>query len=161
MTYLVPQTPWFRPGSAFDPRNGFFSSLPGEIDHIFDEFGYFSSPKSYGSTAPRMSVSETDNWVEIEAELPGVDEKDVEVALTEDVLTIKGQKRMDREENKKDYYYCQERTFGRFVRSITLPFEPDPKTVKTYFVKGVLTITLPKPVGAHAKMVKIPVKAID
>jgi HSP20 family protein len=164
MTYLVPQTPWLRPGSSFDPYNGFFSSMPSEIDHFFDEFGRFSAPKAYGSeyagVAPRMSVSETDNWVEIEAELPGVDEKDVEVMLNDDVITIKGQKKFEHEESKKDYYYCQERTFGKFVRSFTLPFTPDPKAVKTYFTKGVLNITVPKPVGV-AKMVKIPVKAID
>lgn len=164
MTYLVPQSPWFRSGSAYDPYNGFFSSMPSEIDHFFDEFGRFPSPKLHGNeyagVAPRMSVSETDNWVEIEAELPGVDEKDVEVTLNDDVITIKGQKKFEHEESKKDYFYCQERTFGKFVRSFTLPFTPDPKTVKTYFTKGVLNITLPKPAGV-AKMVRIPVKAID
>lgn len=159
MTYLVPQTPWYRNGSTFGPYNGFFSTLPSEIDHFFDDFGHFSSPKSYGRATPWISVREIDNAVEVEAELPGVEQKDVEVVLNEDVLTIKGQKRMEREENKTDYYYCQERTFGSFARSVTLPFEPDPKAVKSYFVNGVLTITLPKPVGAHAKMVKIPVKA--
>ena len=106
-------------------------------------------------------MREIDNSFEVQAELPGVEQKDVEVVLNEDVLTIKGRKRMEREENKTDYYYAQERTFGSFARSITLPFEPDPKMVKSYFVNGVLTITLPKPVGAHAKMVKIPVKALD
>jgi HSP20 family protein len=161
MTYLVPQTPWFGSTSGYNPRNGFFSSLPNEIDHIFDEFGSFFPPKSYGSAAPRMSMSETDNAFEIEAELPGVDEKDVEITLNDDVLTIRGEKRAEHEESNKDYYYRQERTFGRFVRSITLPFEPDPRTVKTYFMKGVLKITLPKPVGVKAKIVKIPVKTTD
>lgn len=164
MTYLVPQTRWFRPGSAVEPFNGFFSSMPSEIDHFFDDFGLYSPTKVYGrdyaGVAPRMSVSETDSWVEIEAELPGVDEKDVEVTLNDDVITIKGQKKSEREENKKDYYYCQERTFGKFARSFTLPFTPDPKLVKTYFTKGVLNITVPKPAGV-AKTVKIPVNAID
>ncbi len=161
MTYLVPQSPWFRQGSIFEPRNGFFSSFPNEIDHFFDEFGYSSSPKACSRAAPRISMREMDNSFEVQAELPGVEQKDVEVVLNEDVLTIKGQKKMDREENKTDYYYAQERTFGCFARSITLPFEPDAKMVKSYFVNGVLTITLPKPVGTHAKMVKIPVKALD
>jgi HSP20 family protein len=131
---------------------------------MFDEFGFFSPPKAYGSygrATPWMSVRETDNTIEVEVELPGVDQKDVEVGLNEDVLTIKGQKRVQHEEDKKDYYYCQERTFGKFARSFTLPFEPDPKTVKSYFVNGILTITLPKPVGSSARMVKIPVKMLD
>jgi HSP20 family protein len=68
---------------------------------------------------------------------------------------------MEREEKNKGFYFHQERTFGSFARSITLPFEPDPKTVKTFFVKGVLKITLPKPAGVKDKIVRIPVKALD
>jgi HSP20 family protein len=100
---------------------------------------------------PRMSVSESDQSVEIEAELPGIDEKDVDVALNDDVLTIKGEKRMEN--------HYQDRSFGKFARSITLPFEPDAKTVKTFFSKGVLKITLPKTAGKQHS-VKIPVKSI-
>jgi HSP20 family protein len=103
-------------------------------------------------------MCETDNSVEIEAELPGVDEKDLEVALNDDVLTIKGEKKLERDEQRKDYYH-QERMYGRFARSITLPFEPDPKSVKTLFGKGVLKITLPKSADAKQHNVKIPVRA--
>jgi HSP20 family protein len=159
MSYLTPQSTWFRPTSNFDVNNGFFSALQGEIDHAFDEFGHFSSAKACRSAAPRMNVSETNNSVEIEIELPGVDEKDVQVALNDDVLTIKGEKRIVRDEAQTNYYQ-QERRFGRFARSITLPFEPDSKMVKTHFAKGVLKITLPMPVGVNSKTVKIPVKAI-
>jgi HSP20 family protein len=127
-----------------------------EIDRIFNELGW-SSATAISHAVPRVSMSETDNAVEIEAELPGVDEKDIEVALNDDVLTIKGEKRMERDEQQKDYYH-QERTFGRFARSITLPFDPDPKTVKTLFVKGVLKITLPKAAGTKQHTVKIPVR---
>jgi len=145
-------------GSSFVPRNGFFSSLlPSDFD--LDEFGFLASPNAYRGTTPWISVRETENAVEVEAELPGVDEKDVEVALTEDVLTIKGRK-LQHDASKTDYFYRQERVFGRFIRSVTLPFEPDPKTVKSYFANGVLTITIPKPVGVGAKMVKIPVKTM-
>jgi HSP20 family protein len=131
--------------------------LQSEIDHVFDEFGHFSSARATRGAAPWMNVCETNNSIEIEVELPGVDEKDVQVALNEDILTIKGEKKMERDEQQKDYYH-RERTFGRFARSITLPFEPDPKTVKTLFVKGVLKITLPKSAGVKEQTVMIPVR---
>jgi len=90
----------------------------------------------------------------------GVDEKDVEVALNADVLTIKGEKRL--ESNSQQNEVChQERIYGKFARSITLPFEPDPKMVKTLFTKGVLKITLPKSAAVKQHTVKIPVKAMN
>jgi len=96
--------------------------------------------------------------VEIETELPGVEEKDVEIVLSDDVLTIKGEKRMDSSLQHSDYCH-QERTFGKFARSITLPFEPDSKSVKTLFSRGVLKITLPKSAAIKQNTVKIPVKS--
>jgi HSP20 family protein len=106
-----------------------------------------------------LNISETDNAVEIEAELPGVEEKDVEVSLNEDVLTIRGEKKMEDEEQNKNYKH-QERMFGRFERSIDLSFEPDPKAVKALFAKGVLRVTVPKSASVTQKNVKIPIKAV-
>ena len=106
-----------------------------------------------------MNISETDNAVEIEAELPGIEEKDVEVSLNEDVLTIKGEKKMERDEQQKNYRH-QERMFGKFERSIDLSFVPDPKSVKALFAKGVLKITLPKSATAIQNNVKIPIKTV-
>jgi len=105
-----------------------------------------------------MSVNETDSSVEIETELPGVEEKDVEIALSNDVLTIKGEKRMESSLQHSDYCY-QDRTFGKFARSITLPFGPDPKSVKTLFSRGILKITMPKSAAIKQHAVKIPVKS--
>ena len=166
MTYLTPQTAWygqqptwFGPAMAANANNRALSaaqSAQREMDRFLDELGGWSSAAATGHAVPRLSLSETDNSVEIEVELPGVDEKDLDVALSEDVLTIKGEKRAD--EHQKDYCH-QERTFGRFTRSITLPFDPDPKTVKTLFAKGVLKITLPKSAGVKQHTVKIPVRA--
>jgi HSP20 family protein len=157
MSYPTPQSTWFRPASTFETNRSFLSALNREIDHVLDEFGSSSAHNS-GTTTPRMSVSETDQSVEIETELPGVDEKDVDVALNDDVLTIKGEKRMENHSQHGDFCY-QDRSFGKFARSITLPFGPDPKTVKTLFSKGVLKITLPKTAGKQHS-VKIPVKAM-
>ena len=157
MTYLTPQQ-WFGPAANVNANNTAFSALHREIDRIFDELGGFSSTPATRHAWPRTSVSETEHSVEIEAELPGVDENDVEVTLNDDVLTIKGEKRMERDEQQKDYWH-QERTFGRFARSINLSFDPDPKTVKALFVKGVLKITLPKSAGVKQHTAKIPVRA--
>jgi len=151
-------TTWFRPASSFEANKSFLSALNREIDHVLDEFGSFSPAGTSRGTTPRMSVSESDQSVEIEAELPGVEEKDVDVALNDDVLTIKGEKRMENHSQHSDFCY-QDRSFGKFARSITLPFEPDPKTVKTLFSKGVLKITLPRSAGKQHS-VKIPVKSM-
>ncbi len=156
MTNLIPQMTWFRPVLPYQ-NAGLYSGFNREVDSLFDELRSMTSAKS-NVTHPRMSVSETDGAIEIEAELPGVDEKDIEIELTDDVLTVKGEKRVERDEARKDAYY-QERTFGRFARSITLPFEPDPKSVKTLFARGVLKITLPKSGGVREHTHRIPVKA--
>lgn len=158
MSYPTPQSTWFRPASNFETNRSFLSALNREIDQVLDESGSFSSTNSSRGTTLRMSVSESDQSVEIEAELPGVDEKDVDVALNDDVLTIKGEKRMENHSQHGDFCY-QDRSFGKFARSITLPFGPDPKTVKTLFSKGVLKITLPKMAGKQHS-VKIPVKSM-
>ena len=104
--------------------------------------------------APRIDVSETDAELKIEAELPGVDEKDLEVVLSDGRLTIKGEKKAEKEEKKKDYHLV-ERSYGSFARSIGLPFEADPGQVKASFAKGVLTVTVPKPPEVKAKEKKI------
>jgi HSP20 family protein len=156
MTNLIPQMTWFRPVSPYQ-NGGLYSGFNREIDRFFDELSGMTSPKSNVSQ-PRISVWETNGAIEIEAELPGVDEKDIDVELTDDVLTIKGEKRVERDEAHKDAYY-QERTFGKFARSITLPFEPDPKAVKTLFTRGVLKLTLPKSADVKEHTVRIPVKA--
>lgn len=162
MIDLIPQNSWPRTsmlyGTNGTPSGGIFDAMRKEIDQVFDQFGDLSSATASYRGSPRMNIGETESSIEIEAELPGVEEKDIELALNEDVLTIKGEKRMDHDEQHKDYYR-KERLFGKFARSITLPFEPDPKTVKTHFAKGVLKITLPKSATVKQQTVKIPVKA--
>lgn len=158
MSYMSPPSTWFRTGSGFETNRSFLSALNREIDHVLDEFGSYSSSSGSRSATPRMSVNETDSSVEVEAELPGVEDSDVEIALNDDVLTIRGEKRMQNHSQHSDFCH-QERSFGKFARSITLPFGPDPKTVKTLFSRGVLTITLPKSSVVKQQTVKIPVKA--
>jgi len=137
-----------------------FTSLRRDMDRLFEDFSRESAwgpPALAGAgMAPRLDVSETDSEIRIEAELPGVDEKDVEVVLSDGRLTIKGEKKQEKEEKKKDFHLV-ERSYGAFARSIGLPFEADPSQVKASFAKGVLTITVPKPPQVKAKEKKIPI----
>jgi len=159
MTYLVPQNTWFGSSSSVGQNSQPFTAMRQALDQVFNEFGGVSSGNCSHCTSLRLNISETDNAVEIEAELPGVEEKDVEVSLNDDVLTIRGEKRMEREDQQKNYRH-QERMFGRFERSIELSFEPDPKAVKALFAKGILKITLPKSDNAVQHNIKIPIKTV-
>ena len=134
-----------------------FRALQRRMDRLFDDFaGDYPWPSTNGRGAlmPSIDVSETDKDMTIEAELPGVDEKNIDVTLTDNLLTIRGEKKQEEEEKKKDYHLT-ERSYGSFSRSMTLPFDADPAKIKADFKDGVLTITLPKPAEAKAKVKKI------
>jgi HSP20 family protein len=135
-----------------------FTSLRRDMERVFEDFSRdfgWGPPALAGmAMAPRVDVSETDAELKVEAELPGVEEKDVEVVLSDGRLTIKGEKKQEKEEKKKDYHLV-ERSYGSFARSIALPFEADPNKVKATFAKGVLTVTVPKPPEVKAKEKKI------
>lgn len=143
-----------------------FASLQQEIDRVFDDFGRsffdfgrsFPSLPSFGSTevVPRMNVSETDKAIEVTAELPGLEEKDVEINFADDVLTIRGERKTEKEEKDKNYHIF-ERRYGAFARSVALPGGTDPNKIKASIDKGVLKVTVEKPEARVAK--KIEVKA--
>lgn len=147
----------FRRDAEDDP----FLAMQKEVNRIFEDFGrggVLSRFSSAGEVVPRIDVAETDGALEVTAELPGIDEKDVEVVLRDDLLTIKGEKKSEREEKRKDYHLV-ERSFGSFARSIRLPFEADSEAIKAHFAKGVLKISIAKPAEVTQKTVKIPVRS--
>jgi HSP20 family protein len=125
-----------------------------EIERLFgDFFSVFGVPAPAareavplpaGIIAPRIDVSETDEEIRIMAELPGLNENDVDVRLIDDVLTIRGEAQTEHEEKQQDYR-VMERARGTFVRSLRLPFSADANQVQASFKDGVLTITIPKP----------------
>ena len=125
----------------------------------FDPFKGVSQPFTLPSfaAAPRVDVKESDDAYEIAAELPGLDEKDIELALRGDVLSISGEKKAEREEKKKDYY-LSERSYGAFHRSFRVPENVDADKIGAKFAKGVLTVTLPKTAEAKKKQRKIAIK---
>ncbi|GIK40693.1 MAG: hypothetical protein BroJett011_45260 [Chloroflexota bacterium] len=113
--------------------------------------------ESFGDFSPRVDVTENEKEVRITAELPGLEEKDIDVSLSNDVLTISGEKKAERED-KGDNYYRMERSYGSFHRSIPLPTEVDTDHCDATFKNGVLQITLPK-VHLKESAKKITIKA--
>jgi HSP20 family protein len=139
-------------------------SLHEEVDKVFDDFvraipSFPSLSDAWnGGSVPSVDVSETDKAFEVAAELPGVEEKDVEVTLVKGVLTIKGEKRAEKEEKGKSFHHV-ERSYGSFVRSVPLSAEVDADKVQAEFSKGVLKVTLPKKPSAASETKKIAIKA--
>lgn len=120
---------------------------------------FFEPFKSVGQRlhdffSPTAEAIGSDDSYEIVVELPGVDEKDIDISLTDDVLVIKGEKHSEREEEGKTYYFS-ERAYGAFQRSFRLPGGVDPDAVQASFDKGVLHINLPKPVEEASSERKI------
>ncbi|MGE0408775.1 MAG: Hsp20/alpha crystallin family protein [Amphiplicatus sp.] len=140
-----------------------FYRLHRDMNRLFDEaFSGFGLPSSFrsdgfsGEIAPRIDLRETDEAYEIEADLPGVAEDDVDVQLSDNVLTIRGEKRAEKEEeDKKGAYHYVERAYGSFARSIQLPQDIDPERVKASFKNGVLKLTLAKPPEAARRARRI------
>src|SRR4051812_11893658 len=106
-----------------------------------------------GVLAPRVDVAEDEKAVTLTAELPGVDEKDIDVSLVDDQLTIRGEKRSEHDEKKEEdgrTLHRVERSYGAFQRTLALPYKVDPEHI-SQFKDGVLKITLPKPPDAIAQ----------
>lgn len=129
-----------------------FAVLRREMNALFDDFfPEVDEPRgALAAFAPRVDVKETDAEVRVTAELPGVEEKDVEVSLSGDVLTIKGEKKEEKEEKGEERYRL-ERSYGSFRRSFSLPCEVNSEKATATYKKGVLTITLPKVAEAKKK----------
>jgi HSP20 family protein len=149
------------------------SLLGGDIDRLFDEFarGMMVSPfyrraldwdpfrrieKVTGLLMPDVDVTETDSELCIMAELPGMEEKDVEIELSGSQLTVRGEKKEEREETKKDYH-VSERRYGSFRRTLQVPDTIDAEKISAEMKNGVLTVVLPKTEEAKSKARKISV----
>ena len=137
-----------------------FNALQREMNRMFDRFfgetgmAPFAGTEGLAAT-PRIDVSESEEAVEIAAELPGMSEQDVDVSLTHDVLTIRGEKKQEHEDKQKNYHRI-ERSYGAFHRAIMLPAEVDAEKVDARFTNGVLRITLPKlQKGSGSKKIEI------
>jgi len=152
--------PWRRAGEVAPIRDPFLA-LRREMDDLFERF--FGSREltplwpSEGFS-PAVDVTETEKEIRVTAELPGIEENDIDLSLTDDNLTIKGEKKTQREEKSEGGYYS-ECSYGTFQRTIALPCEVDSGKARAAYKKGVLTITLPKAASAAKKAKKITVSA--
>jgi HSP20 family protein len=142
-------------------ENNPFVLFRQEMNSLFDNFshGLDIEPgwSRLGSFNPKVDVKESDKEIVIAAELPGMEDRDIDISLTKDALTIKGEKKQEKEDKGKDYYRM-ERSYGSFTRTIPLPAEIYTEKAKAEFKKGVLNISLPKTVKAIKETKKIPVK---
>lgn len=134
------------------------------MNTLFDDFfsGFDVTPRSFagkgfGAFTPSVDVKESEGEFTIRAELPGVEEKDIEVTVTGDSVTIKGEKNEEKEDKGESYYYM-ERSYGSFNRVIPLSAETDADKAQASFKNGVLNITIPKSQAAKEKGTKVPIK---
>ena len=150
-----------------------FDRLRSEIDRLFDDFGMgpwrwplphavldiepFRRGEARRGKVPAVDIAETTKGYEITAELPGIDEKNVEVKYAGGTLTIKGERKEDKEE-KRESYYLSERSYGSFQRAFRVPDGVDVAKVEASFKNGVLTVTLPKTAEAQEKEKRIEIK---
>ena len=148
------------------------ATLRHEIDRLFDDFR-LGWPRPGGRTvfdvepfwrgeltfgkAPAVDIAEREKEYEITAELPGMEEKNIDVKFADGVLTIKGEKQEEKEEKKKNYY-LSERRFGSFQRSFQVPEGVDADKIDASFKNGVLTVILPKSPEAQKREKKIAIK---
>lgn len=156
---LIPWTSkdWGR-GNADNPLMNLHRDIDRVFDGFFRQFGHGFGALNGGTGVPSTDVAETDNAYEVSIELPGLEEKDIEVSVTDDMLTVKGEKKHEHEEKRKDYH-LSERSYGSFFRSIPLPAGVDSNKADANFKNGVLTVTLPKTAEAQSKVKRIDVKS--
>jgi HSP20 family protein len=141
-------------------------SLQRAMNHIFQDF--FSDGESFYSPAifseelskftPRVDLSETDKEYTVKAELPGINQNDIDISISRDMLTLRGEKKQEKEENVKGYHRM-ERSYGSFCRTIALPTEIETDKAEATFKNGVLNIKLPKTKEAQQESKKLTIKA--
>ena len=152
-----------RPAEDEYPLGALQRRMNRMFDDFFGDFGELPLGPLHGLARgaegfiPRMDVAETDKEITLNVELAGIDEKDVDITLQDDVLTVRGEKKVERDE-KKERYCLTERAYGTFSRSIALPAEVQQDKIEASYKKGVLTVRLPKTPAPEPKTTKIEIK---
>jgi HSP20 family protein len=138
---------------ALAPMTG-LTNLRTEMDRLLDRFWETPEMPATMEWVPAIDVSEQKEMFLVQAEIPGIEPKDVEIMLRDQVLTIQGQKKQEKEEKTENYYH-RERSQGTFLRRIQFPVPVDAKKVSALFRNGLLTITLPKMQGSEGTHIPI------
>jgi HSP20 family protein len=146
---LVP----FRDAGALVPPGFGLFGLHREIDRLFDEFAQGIGPNGQQNIVPNIEISETDKAIEVSAEMPGLERKDVEISIEDDALTIRGEKKIEEKKDKNVQH--SERSYGVFLRVLQLPPGIDPSSVQATMSNGVLKITIPKPAKSEPKKIEV------
>ncbi len=157
-------TPWRNKRdqrSEGDAGTTSMSRFRDEMDNLFERFfgeawpmSPFEGLVSRFGVGPRLDLAESENDITVKAELPGVDSKEVDVQVIGNTLTIRGEKKQEKEEKKRDYHFV-ERQYGAFQRSVQLPTTVDADKVEAVFKDGVLTVTIAKRPGAKPKRISV------
>ena len=150
------------------PFESFFQgmdSLHKEMNLLFEDFrksngrpSLITKPWDYAPLNPRLDETEDEKAFHVQIELPGMGQEDVDITLTDGLLTIRGEKKQEEEEEGKDFYRS-ERSFGSFRRTLPIPVEVDESKIEASFKKGILSIEFPKTAEAQKKVKHIKVKA--
>ena len=161
--------PWGRSGNQAptvfrDEDRSPFLSLHREVNRLFDDvfrsfdgrLPAFGSLSSFGPSWPSVEIAETDKEIKVTAEIPGLEEKDIEVLLNEGVLTLKGEKRSETDDKDRQF---SERFYGRFERRISLGADVEEDKVDARFKNGVLSIVLPKTAKAQSQTRRIAIRS--
>lgn len=133
-----------------------FRELRKEMDSLFDNFfgqGQLQ-PAPPAMVSPSIDIKEDEKAITMTAELPGMTEDDIDLKISNGLLTVSGEKKLERDE-KKDNYHVMERQYGSFTRSVPLPDRVDESAIGAKFDKGVLTVTMPKKPGTESGTRKI------
>jgi len=137
-----------------------FERMRREMDRFWDSFfdgGLRRTTEEGGEWLPSLDVAETKDELVVKAEVPGMEPKDIDISLSDGVLTIKGGKKKEKEEKEADYHLV-ERSYGAFTRSVRLPKEVQSDKISASYKDGILNVTLPKSEKAKKKEIKIKVE---
>jgi HSP20 family protein len=161
--------PWGRqndqsPTAYRDSDRDPFMALHREMNRLFDDvfrgldtrLPSFGALSSRSASWPNVEISDAENEIRISAEVPGLEEKDIEVLLDDGVLTLKGEKRSETEDKDRQF---SERYYGRFERRIPLGYELEEDKIDAHFRNGVLNVTLPKTAKAQSKAKRIAIRS--
>lgn len=137
------------------PYVNVFGSLQREIDRLFEDFSpVFGAGRNLVDLKCKMDLAETKDGLELTVELPGLEDKDVNVTVSDGVLTVSGEKKFESEEKDKNYHFV-ERGYGSFSRSIALPEGVKADQIKANLSKGVLKVTAPMPAKEAPKKIEV------
>ena len=149
-----------RGGVPGDPLGG----MRDYVDRLFEDFsrgiGLPAAGGEAGFLSPEVNVAETATGLEVTADLPGLDPSDIQIDVSDGVLTVRAERKAEREEkDEARKYHLVERSVGTYLRRFALPFQPDEDRIEARFEKGVLTIVLPRAAEAEKRQRKIEIKS--